>query len=248
MDDVILNERAILKGNVSMWSRLDVGGLAMFGTTVSFADGSTHGSYLKTSEASTTLNSIINTNSSQDTSINDILTTLPSFLQSATASSTYQPVGKYALNATLNKYTSTVSLTLTSIIIINASQDTSINNILNTLPSFPQSATASSTYQQRAFGSAVIPVGTAGLVSGVVWNGSATNFEVSKLSGLGSYRFQWSPAIPYSYLFFGNLRNAAGFVSFNGAGTVGLNCQTYVANGTQSDIASGYHIMIIRNP
>ena len=103
-------------------------------------------------------------------------------------------------------------------------------------------------FQERAFVSAVIPVGTAGLHSGVVWNGSATNFEVSKLFGLGSYRFQWTPATPSSYLFFGNLRNAAGFVSFNGAGTAGLNCQTYVANGTQSDIASGYHIMIIRNP
>ena len=74
---------------------------------------------------------------------------------------------------------------------------------------------SSSLFQQRAFISAVIPVGTAGLVSGVVWNGSATNFEVSKLSGLGAYRFQWTPAIPSSYLFFGNLRNAAGFVSFN---------------------------------
>ena len=106
----------------------------------------------------------------------------------------------------------------------------------------------STLFQQRAFVSAVIPVGTAGLVSGVVWNGSTTNFEVSKLFGLGSYRFQWTPAIPSSYLFFGSRRNAAGFVSFNGAGTAGLNCQTYVANGTQSDIASGYHIMIIRNP
>ena len=162
-----------------MWSRLDVGGLAMFGTTVSLADGSTHGSYLKTSEASTTLNSIINTNSSQDTSINNILTTLPSFLQSATASSTYQPVGNYALNATLNNYTSNVSLTLTSIININTSQDTSISNILNTLPSYLQTSTATSTYQQRACVSAVIPVRTAGLVSGVVWSGSATNFKVS---------------------------------------------------------------------
>ena len=106
----------------------------------------------------------------------------------------------------------------------------------------------STLFQQMTFVSAVIPVGTAGLVSGVVWNGSATNFELSKLSGLGSYRFQWTPAIPSSHLFFGNLRTAACFVSFNGAGTAGLNCQTYVANGTQSDIASGYHIMIIRNP
>ena len=106
----------------------------------------------------------------------------------------------------------------------------------------------STLFQQRAFVSAVIPVGTAGLVSGVVWNGSSTNFEVSKLSGLGAYRFQWTPAIPSSYLFFGNLRNSAGFVSFHGAGSAGLNCQIVVANGTQSDIASGYHVMILRNP
>ena len=72
MDDAIFNERAILKGNVSMWSRLDVSGLAMFGDTISFADGSTHGSYLQTSDASTTLNSIIDIHSSQDTSINNI--------------------------------------------------------------------------------------------------------------------------------------------------------------------------------
>ena len=52
----------------------------------------------------------------------------------------------------------------------------------------------------------------------------------------------------YNLLSFGNLRDAAGFVSFNGAGVAGLNCQTFVANGTQSDIASGYHVMIIRNP
>ena len=107
---------------------------------------------------------------------------------------------------------------------------------------------SSSLFQHRAFISAVIPVGQAGLVSGVVWNGSATNFEVSQLCGLGAYRFQWTPAIPSSHLFFGNLRNSAGFVSCNGAGTAGLNCQTYVANGTQSDIASGYHVMMLRNP
>jgi hypothetical protein len=35
---------------------------------------------------------------------------------------------------------------LSSIITINASQDTSINNVLNTLPSYLQSATASATY------------------------------------------------------------------------------------------------------
>ena len=56
-------------------------------------------------------------------------------------------------------------------------------------------------FQQKPFVSAVIPVGTAGLVSGVVWSGSATDFQVSKLSGLASYRFQWTPAIPSTYVF-----------------------------------------------
>jgi hypothetical protein len=96
---------------------------------------------------SSTLTSIINTNSSQDTSINNILSTLPSYLQSSTASASYQPIGDYALNNTLNNYTSNISFTLNSIININSSQDTSISNILNTLPSYLQSSTASATYQ-----------------------------------------------------------------------------------------------------
>jgi hypothetical protein len=74
-----------------------------------------------TSNISLTLNSIINKNNTQDTSINNILTTIPSYLQSATAASTYQPIGDYVLNNTLNNYTSNVSLTLNSIISINSS-------------------------------------------------------------------------------------------------------------------------------
>jgi hypothetical protein len=100
-----------------------------------------------TSNVSLTLNSIINKNNTQDTSINNILITLPSYLQSATAASTYQPIGDYVVNNTLNNYTSNVSLTLNSIINKNDTQDTSINNILTTLPSYLQSATAASTYQ-----------------------------------------------------------------------------------------------------
>jgi 2-keto-4-pentenoate hydratase/2-oxohepta-3-ene-1,7-dioic acid hydratase in catechol pathway len=100
-----------------------------------------------TSNVSLTLNSIINKNNTQDTSINNILITLPSYLQSATAASTYQPIGDYVVNNTLNNYTSNVSLTLNSIINKNDTQDTSINNILITLPSYLQSATAASTYQ-----------------------------------------------------------------------------------------------------
>ena len=42
---------------------------------------------------------IINMNNTQDTSINNILNTLPSYLQSATASATYQPVGDYCIES-----------------------------------------------------------------------------------------------------------------------------------------------------
>ena len=98
---------------------------------------------------------------------------------------------------------------------------------------------------------AVIPVGTTGqVVSGVTWNGTATTFTVTK-TGTGAYRFDWTPAIPSTYIFMGNLRNAAGFVSFNGAGTAGLNCQTYNFSGstvTQADISSGFHVVMFRNP
>jgi hypothetical protein len=74
-------------------------------------------------------------------------------------------------------------------------------------------------YQQRAFIMAVIPAGTTGqVVSGVSWSGTATSFTVTK-TGTGAYRFDWTPAIPSTYVFMGNLRNAPGFVSFNGAGT-----------------------------
>ena len=68
---------------------------------------------------------------------------------------------------------------------------------------------------------AVIPVGTSGqVVSGVSWNGTATSFTVTK-NCTGAYRFDWTPALPSTYIFHGNLRNTPGFVSFNGAGTSG---------------------------
>ena len=98
---------------------------------------------------------------------------------------------------------------------------------------------------------AVIPVGTTGqAVSGVSWNGTATSFTVTK-EGTGAYRFDWSPAIPGTYVFMGSLRNAPGFVSFNGAGSVGLNCQTYYFSGStvaQADISSGFHVMVFGSP
>ena len=94
---------------------------------------------------------------------------------------------------------------------------------------------------------AVIPVGTTGqVVSGITWNGAASTFTVNK-TGTGAYVFTWTPTIPSSYIFIGNLRNAAGFVSFNGAGTGTLNCQTYNSSGTQIDNASGFHIIMFRN-
>ena len=166
---------------------------------------------------------------------------MPTYLQTATAINTYQPIGDYLTRSSANLiYARIANPVFTGTMTAPTIHATSALQV--------GGVDTSTLFQQRACVSAVIPVGTAGLMSGVVWIGSATNFEVSKLSGLGSYRFQWTPAIPSSYLFFGNLRNAAGFVSFNGAGTAGLNCQPFVAHGTQSDIASGYHITIIRNP
>ena len=108
--------------------------------------------------------------------------------------------------------------------------------------------TTSCRHKHRAFITAVIPVGTTGqVVSGVSWSGAATTFTVNK-TGTGSYRFDWTPAIPSTYVFFGNLRNAAGFVSFDGAGGATLKCLTYNATGTQVDVSSGFHVMIFRNP
>jgi hypothetical protein len=114
-------------------------------TITSFLQTTVFNNY--SNDVSSTFTSIINTNTSQDTEINNIKITIPSYLQSATAVSTYQPIGDYVLNNTLNNYTSNISLTLNSIINKNDTQDTSINNILITLPSYLQSATAASTYQ-----------------------------------------------------------------------------------------------------
>jgi hypothetical protein len=141
------------------------------------------------------------------------------------------------LKANLNNPTFTGTLTAPT---INASTALQIGGV-----------SSDTLYQQRAFIMAVIPVGTTGqAVSGVSWNGTATSFTVTK-TGTGAYRFDWTPALPSTYVFMGNLRNAAGFVSFNGAGTAGLNCQTYNFSGStvaQADISSGFHVMLFRNP
>ena len=69
------------------------------------------------------------------------------FFQTVTASATVQPTGDYLFNHTLNHYTSTISVRLNNFINIASSQDTSINSLLTTLPSFLQSSIAASTYQ-----------------------------------------------------------------------------------------------------
>ena len=51
-----------------------------------------------------------------------------------------------------------------------------------------------------------------------------------------------------NYLVQGNVRNAPGFVSFNGAALGGCNILTYNAAGALTDIASGCHVMIFRMP
>ena len=117
----------------------------------------------------------------------------------------------------------------------------------STIDTLYQPISSMTGYQLRAHIAAVIPVGTTGqIVTGVTWRGNATSFTVTK-SGTGAYVFNWTPALPSTYVFFGNLRNQAGFVLFNGAGTGSLNCQTYNATGTQVDVSSGFHIMIFRN-
>ena len=128
---------------------------------------------------------------------------------------------------------------------VNATTALQLNGI--NIDTLYQPISSMTGYQLRAHITAVIPVGTTGqTVTGVTWSGSAATFTVTK-SGTGAYVFNWTPAIPSTYVFFGNLRNQAGFVSFNGAGTGALNCLTYNATGTVVDVSSGFHVMIFRN-
>ena len=102
-------------------------------------------------------------------------------------------------------------------------------------------------YQQRAWIMAVIPSATVnGSVTVTAQSGVATITSVNRTSA-GAYNITWSPAAPNFHLIVqGNVRNAAGFVSFNGLTTTGCNILTYNATGSLTDITSGFHIMIFR--
>ena len=63
----------------------------------------------------------------------------------------------------------------------------------------------------------------------------------------GTYAIAWSPNINnFNYIVQGNVRNAAGYVSFNGTTVSGCNILTYNAAGVLVDLAC--HFMIFRMP
>ena len=102
-------------------------------------------------------------------------------------------------------------------------------------------------YQQRAWIMAVIPSATVnGSVTVTAQSGVATITSVNRTS-TGVYNITWSPAAPnFNYVLQGNVRNAAGFVSFNGLTTSACDILTYNATGALTDITAGFHIMIFR--
>ena len=102
--------------------------------------------------------------------------------------------------------------------------------------------------QQRAWIQAIIPSAAVnGPVTIATQSGVAT-LSASR-SATGTYALTWSPNINNTnYLVQGNVRNAAGFVSFNGTVLGGCNILTYNAAGALTDIASGCHVMIFRMP
>jgi hypothetical protein len=102
-------------------------------------------------------------------------------------------------------------------------------------------------YQQRAWIQAIIPSATVnGAVTVTAQNGVASITSVNR-TATGTYAISWSPSIgSINYLVQGNVRNAAGFLSFSGTTTNACNILTYNASGALTDIASGFHIMIFR--
>ena len=92
---------------------------------------------------------------------------------------------------------------------------------------------------------AVIPSATVnGPVTVTAQSGVATITSVNRTSA-GVYAITWSPAAPnFNYIIQGNLRNTAGFVSFNGLTTSACNLLTYNATGTLTDV--NFHFMIFR--
>jgi hypothetical protein len=106
-------------------------------------------------------------------------------------------------------------------------------------------------YQQRAFITAVIPVGTTGqVVSGVSWSGAADVLHGDTELGTGAYRFRLdtrhSKLLTHSLE---TLRNAAGFVSFNGAWNGWVKAaRLNDATRAQVDVSSGFHVNNLQDP
>ena len=103
-------------------------------------------------------------------------------------------------------------------------------------------------HQQRAWIQAIIPSAAVnGPVTITAQSGVAT-LSASR-SATGTCALTWSPNINnVNYLVQGNVRNAAGFVSFNGTALGGCNILTDNAAGALTDIASGFHVMTLRMP
>ena len=102
-------------------------------------------------------------------------------------------------------------------------------------------------YQQRVWVSAIIQSATVnGPVTITAQIGAATLTSVTR-SATGTYAIAWSPSIgTVNYIVQGNVRNAPGYVSFNGTAATGRNILTYNAAGAATDISSGCHVMIFR--
>ena len=102
-------------------------------------------------------------------------------------------------------------------------------------------------YQQRSWVQAVLPVATVnGPVTITSQSGVATLTSGTR-TGTGTYAIAWSPNINnFNYIVQGNVRNAAGYVSFNGTTVSGCNILTYNAAGVLADLAC--HFMIFRMP
>ena len=85
--------------------------------------------------------------------------------------------------------------------------------------------------------------GANGSVTISTWNGQATTVSASR-SATGTYVLPWTPSIGSTIYFVnGNVRNAGGFISFNGTDSTACNILTYSASGVLTDIASGCHVM-----
>ena len=83
-----------------------------------------------------------------------------------------------------------------------------------------------------------------GPVSITAQSGVATITSINR-TNTGVYNITWSPAASsFNYLVQGNVRNVAGFVSFNGTSTGGGNILTYNAAGALAD--ANFHFMIFR--